>query len=560
MIAQECGWAWEVLGIDVSADQREIKRAYSRLLKLNRPDDDPEAFQHLHQAYQAALAYARYNAEPAEAESPVREPSMPESAVMRRVDFAPAQADPLDEAHAQWRAFLAQSAYAPRAQLQAIFQSDAMLGFSTRDAFELIALRHCADPECDETLRGALVEHFDWAQDASHVVKHDPAAAQDAVGRYQATNSLDQLRRDYADDSTIDFLLAGSIPENLGRTGDKTFIQQMKARIEYIRWHHPDLLTYRIDPDVFAWWEQKVETKRYFVQTAMWSLAIGVVGFFVARSLLDLDDPAWAIGALFFGCQAISFGTIALIVLRPPQGFYAALARFKVNRIDAWLHEKRYQNRWQFGWLAPFAGLSLLMLVPDPGIAARVGVASGLFLCAAASVFAGSLFLGIGRVLLALALALANAFAMHAAGFESAGFASCLFFSVSLFVLLMQHGYHLYSTARISLDTLTGARVVWMAAAVALYFSIDFLQLSVLSTAAAAMLLLLCGVILSRFVTANYLLGFPALFFFFKSRILRPSALSGELRESQLEYLGPVLIIMFVLTIMNIFQSFSEAE
>ena len=41
---------WAILQIDASADSRTIKRAYARLLKLNRPDDDPEGFQRLHQA------------------------------------------------------------------------------------------------------------------------------------------------------------------------------------------------------------------------------------------------------------------------------------------------------------------------------------------------------------------------------------------------------------------------------------------------------------------------------------------------------------------------------
>jgi hypothetical protein len=49
----------DILGIDRDAELLEIKRAYARLLKSNRPDDDAAAFQILQQAYEACLAQRR---------------------------------------------------------------------------------------------------------------------------------------------------------------------------------------------------------------------------------------------------------------------------------------------------------------------------------------------------------------------------------------------------------------------------------------------------------------------------------------------------------------------
>ena len=52
-------WALDVLGLPDDADERAIKRAYAKLLKTTRPDEDPEGFQRLHDAYRYALDYAR---------------------------------------------------------------------------------------------------------------------------------------------------------------------------------------------------------------------------------------------------------------------------------------------------------------------------------------------------------------------------------------------------------------------------------------------------------------------------------------------------------------------
>jgi uncharacterized RDD family membrane protein YckC len=54
---------WDILGISRTTDIRLIKKAYSKKLKLTRPDEKPEEFQQLHFAYQAALQEARWIAD-----------------------------------------------------------------------------------------------------------------------------------------------------------------------------------------------------------------------------------------------------------------------------------------------------------------------------------------------------------------------------------------------------------------------------------------------------------------------------------------------------------------
>lgn len=54
---------WTILGLHADADERAIKRSYSALLKVHRPDEDLDAFQRLREAYESALTIARQRAE-----------------------------------------------------------------------------------------------------------------------------------------------------------------------------------------------------------------------------------------------------------------------------------------------------------------------------------------------------------------------------------------------------------------------------------------------------------------------------------------------------------------
>lgn len=52
-------WPWSVLETDAGADERTVRRAYARILKQQRADDDPDAFQALRNAYEHALQLTR---------------------------------------------------------------------------------------------------------------------------------------------------------------------------------------------------------------------------------------------------------------------------------------------------------------------------------------------------------------------------------------------------------------------------------------------------------------------------------------------------------------------
>lgn len=51
---------FETLGLDHGADAAQVKRAYAKLLRRHRPDEDPAGFQRLHEAYEACLEQVRW--------------------------------------------------------------------------------------------------------------------------------------------------------------------------------------------------------------------------------------------------------------------------------------------------------------------------------------------------------------------------------------------------------------------------------------------------------------------------------------------------------------------
>ena len=53
---------WDILGIEPTRDEREIRRAYAKKLKLRRPDNDPHGFQELREAFDEAKSYANLGA------------------------------------------------------------------------------------------------------------------------------------------------------------------------------------------------------------------------------------------------------------------------------------------------------------------------------------------------------------------------------------------------------------------------------------------------------------------------------------------------------------------
>jgi len=69
---------WNILGIPPQTDLAAIRAAYAEKTRACHPEEDPEGFAALHEAYRAAMAQARqWRSRPAEAEPAEPEPAAP---------------------------------------------------------------------------------------------------------------------------------------------------------------------------------------------------------------------------------------------------------------------------------------------------------------------------------------------------------------------------------------------------------------------------------------------------------------------------------------------------
>lgn len=65
---------WTVLGIEPTKDKKIIQQAYAEKLKIYHPEEAPEEFQHLQEAYHAAIEYAKGRSALSHAYSDVQKP------------------------------------------------------------------------------------------------------------------------------------------------------------------------------------------------------------------------------------------------------------------------------------------------------------------------------------------------------------------------------------------------------------------------------------------------------------------------------------------------------
>jgi hypothetical protein len=298
---------WEILGILATGDEREIKRAYARRLKLTRPDDDVKEFLELREAYEAALRHARVSTQQEsdiDAPRDAREHASIEAGapVPAPVFHAPLWENVLDERYANhfpgddalqlWDQFVKEAGQAPKRILQKLEHRGLSHDLAVRDLFELYAVRHCAQDNCEEKWREALSEHFRWEFDSNFIRRQLPNETRTMFLRLRALRNeraFNRLSMASYHDEAIGVLL-GTHKVSRWKTFDKNFLTRLREVAGLIRSEHVELLYDRLDYLAFERWEAIANSRRYFRQHAIVSALTGFVVWFCIVSHVVRDD------------------------------------------------------------------------------------------------------------------------------------------------------------------------------------------------------------------------------------------------------------------------------
>ena len=547
---------WDILGTEPTGDERALKRAYAKRLKVTRPEDDPAGFQELRDAYEYALRHAAAIAEELESDSqgltpadagltqagveisasaPLQEaagdaPDAPPAELWGviaheelRMVAPPARPpelwgvidiDPAEEAAGLWQECLARAsgadagrAYAGRADpeelLAELLQRDALLKFDVREEFELCALRYCASPGYALELRSALFVALGWDHDFSYLARSHGELVREAVQRLRADRSFAHFSEHRDQYPGLDCIMSQQPPSAYTRQlFDKKFTLQLRSLLQNIRWQHGEMLAYKLDVALFERWEHAVFSKRYFSQTALASAGLGFVLHFMLSGVLDvagwrLDDIGST--ASLLGFQALAFVLLALNAFQRPAPVFAWFASIQESVQQRWPDRPALP---QLGWLAAFLVLALLLFLPAQSEALRTSLSAGLCITALTATAANHALLRgrlIGCVITAFAVTMLFAIDQHDKGLALIN-GMTLVYCVQVLALRSMAG--IYADLGGSETALPRWRAGWLIGCLAALLAV-YLRAAPLPVLGAIMLVLaVTGMLLSPFELA----------------------------------------------------------
>lgn len=270
-------WPWSVLEIESDSDERAVRRAYARVLKQRRADENPEQFQALRSAYEHALMLARHAAQEftltvveadgadLQAQLDRTEVGHKESETSRgggvetsdRAESPPPvdTPDAAAEAARIWSEFAAEpDNVTSRRSITELFAS--VISIALRDELEWRALLYCLRDDIPDGCRGDIAAVLNWREQSEHLMQRNVFVARQALARVFADDEYRDLERRFP--LSVDLLDRPhpGMAKALFRLIDGARLRAMQALLFSLQTSSTNARLLRFDSEQIAFWER----------------------------------------------------------------------------------------------------------------------------------------------------------------------------------------------------------------------------------------------------------------------------------------------------------------